>query len=136
MLAVPKKGRLHNRIMEIIKGAGLHHVRVARLDVAKCTTQPVTLVFLPAADIAKYVGDGNVDMGITGEDIIAESLQADNLDVLMPLKMGKCKLCLQAAVGTITDPKELCGKRIVTSFPNLSAKYFSELDPTKETSIR
>ena len=35
---------------------------------------PVTLVFLPAADIAKYVGAGNVDMGITGEDIVAETL--------------------------------------------------------------
>ena len=29
--------------------------------------------FLPAADIAAYVGEGNVDMGITGEDIVAES---------------------------------------------------------------
>jgi len=55
MLAVPKKGRLHERIMQIVKGAGLHHVRVARLDVAKCTSQPVTIVFLPAADIAKCV---------------------------------------------------------------------------------
>jgi ATP phosphoribosyltransferase len=28
---------------------------------------PITLVFLPAADIAAYVGEGNVDMGITGQ---------------------------------------------------------------------
>jgi ATP phosphoribosyltransferase len=34
---------------------------------------PITLVFLPAADIAAYVGEGNVDMGITGQDIIAET---------------------------------------------------------------
>jgi hypothetical protein len=27
-----------------------------RVDVAKCTGLPVTLVFLPAADIAAYVG--------------------------------------------------------------------------------
>lgn len=33
----------------------------------------MTLVFLPAADIAKYVGEGNVDMGITGVDVVAES---------------------------------------------------------------
>ncbi len=33
---------------------------------------PITLIFLPAADIAQYVGDGNVDLGITGEDIVAE----------------------------------------------------------------
>ena len=73
LLAVPKKGRLYERVQGILKGSGLHHVRAARLDVAPCTKLPVTIVFLPAADIAKYVSDGNVDMGITGEDIIAES---------------------------------------------------------------
>jgi len=31
------------------------------------------MVFLPASDIAAYVGEGNVDLGITGQDIIAES---------------------------------------------------------------
>lgn len=73
LLAVPKKGRLYERVQGILKGSGLHHIRASRLDVAPCTRQPVTIVFLPAADIAKYVSDGNVDMGITGEDIIAES---------------------------------------------------------------
>ena len=43
------------------------------MDVAHCRDLPVSLVFLPAADIATYVGEGDVDMGITGEDIIAES---------------------------------------------------------------
>jgi hypothetical protein len=28
---------------------------------------PITILFLPAADIAQYVGEGNVDLGITGE---------------------------------------------------------------------
>ena len=44
-----------------------------RLDVALCKSEAVTLVFLPASDIASYVGDGDVDMGITGEDIIEET---------------------------------------------------------------
>ena len=34
----------------------------------------MTIVFLPASDIATFVGEGSVDMGITGEDIIAESV--------------------------------------------------------------
>jgi ATP phosphoribosyltransferase len=44
-----------------------------RLDVAQCTSLPITLVFLPAADIASYVGEGNVDAGITGLDVVQES---------------------------------------------------------------
>lgn len=43
--------------------------------------------------IPRYVSDGNVDMGITGLDIIAES--ASDVDVLMKLGMGRCKLCFQ-----------------------------------------
>jgi len=75
-------------------------------------------------------------MGITGEDIIAESEEAHNLEVLMPLHMGACRLCLQAPIGSVQDPRDLCGKNIVTSFPVLSAKYFAALDPSKETKIR
>ena len=73
LLAIPKKGRLCERVQRILKGSGLDYIRAERLDVAPCIRQPVTIVFLPAADIAKYVSEGNVDMGITGEDIIAES---------------------------------------------------------------
>lgn len=33
----------------------------------------MTLVFLPAADIATYVAEGDVDAGITGLDVVHES---------------------------------------------------------------
>ena len=48
------------------------HVQPNRLDVAKCDDMPITLVFLPAKDIATFVAEGNVKLGITGEDIVAE----------------------------------------------------------------
>jgi ATP phosphoribosyltransferase len=65
-------------------------------------------------------------MGITGQDIIAES----NSEVrsLMSLGIGKCRLCLQAPIGQYASPKDLAGKRIVTSFPNLARKYFDKLE--------
>jgi ATP phosphoribosyltransferase len=47
----------------------------------------------------------------------------------MDLGFGKCRLCVQApVVANITDVKQLAGKRIVTSFPNLTKKYFDGLD--------
>jgi len=104
----------------------LQHIRPNRLDVAKCKHLPVSIVFLPAADIARYVGEGDVDMGITGLDIIAES-QSD-VEVLMKLDMGRCKLAVQAPAGRYTDATDLVGKRIVTSFPNLARAYFDKLD--------
>merc|ERR1712195_90048 len=117
LFAVPKKGRLFEKVEKMLEGCGLDYNRPSRVDIAHCKTLPVTLVFLPAADIAAYVGEGNVDMGITGEDIVAESEM--DVDVIMKLGFGKCKLALQAPVcENITDPKVMIGKRIVTSFPN------------------
>lgn len=102
LLAIPKKGRLYERCMKLLEGAGLDHHRPNRLDVAHCTGLPVTIVFLPASDIASCklidekkrprrlpafhaliciyltdVGEGNVDVGITGIDVVEES----NVDV-------------------------------------------------------
>lgn len=109
-------------------------MREPRLDVAECKRLPVTMVFLPACDIATYVAEGNVDLGITGEDIIAES----NVDVkvLCRLGIGKCRLCVQAPIGTVKDVRELAGKRIVTSFPHLAQKFFDDMGSREETKIK
>jgi ATP phosphoribosyltransferase len=125
--AIPKKGRLYEKVSELLRGAGISFRREDRLDVAECTDFPLTLVFLPAADIAKYVGQGNVDLGITGLDVVEES----NVEVekVMDLGFGACKLCVQApSASQITDVQMLAGKRIVTSFPHLTKKFFDLLD--------
>ena len=125
--AIPKKGRLYEKVTELLMGAGINFRREARLDVAECTDFPLTLVFLPAADIAKYVGQGNVDLGITGMDVVQESNVV--VEKVMDLGFGACKLCVQAPVTSqITDVQTLAGKRIVTSFPHLTKKFFDVLD--------
>ena len=43
------------------------------LDIALCKDLNMTMVFLPASDISKYVGEGNVDIGVTGVDIVEEN---------------------------------------------------------------
>ena len=134
LFGVPKKGRLHEKIVGMLKGAGLEYKREARLDIAHCRDLPVSLVFLPAADIATYVGEGDVDMGITGEDIIAES-EVDVIE-LMRLGMGKCRLSVQAPSGTTQDPRQLAGKRVVTSFPVLTKKYFASLENGEATKVK
>lgn len=133
--AVPKKGRLHEKVMAMLKGAGLDFHREARLDVALCVGLPITIVFLPAADIAKFVGEGNVDLGITGLDVVQESMVT--VDKLMDLGFGKCKLCVQApVVDKITDVETLAGGRIVTSFPDLTKQFFKPLDEKKGVTTR
>jgi ATP phosphoribosyltransferase len=125
--AIPKKGRLFEKVCQMLKGAGIEFRREPRLDVALCIDLPITLVFLPAADIAKYVGEGNVDLGITGMDVVQESMV--DVSHVMDLGFGKCKLCVQAPMSSkIKNVEELAGKRIVTSFPDLSKKFFEPMD--------
>ena len=127
LFAVPKKGRLYERILKILDGCGLSYHRKNRLDVALCTNMPIKLVFLPAKDIAQYVGQGNVDMGITGQDIVAEA--GVTVEEVCHLGMGKCKLAVQAPVADhVTDPATLAKPcRVSTSFPNLTRQYFERL---------
>lgn len=133
--AIPKKGRLYDKVTDMLSGAGIQFRREPRLDVALCVDLPITLVFLPASDIAKYVGEGNVDMGITGLDVVEES--DVKVEHVMDLGFGKCKLCVQAPVDrNIKDAELLAGKRIVTSFPHLTKKFFDPLDAKNGTTTK
>ena len=127
LFAVPKKGRLYERVLELLKGCGISFRRKARLDIANSTNMPISLIFLNAHDVAVFVGEGAVDLGITGEDIIAES--QSNVDVCLKLNIGQCKLCLQAPKDLChQDPQAFSGARVVTSFPHLTKEYFDKLD--------
>uniref|UniRef100_M4BYB3 ATP phosphoribosyltransferase n=1 Tax=Hyaloperonospora arabidopsidis (strain Emoy2) TaxID=559515 RepID=M4BYB3_HYAAE len=133
LFAVPKKGRLHDKILKLLQGAGLDYHRPNRVDIALCSSLPVTLVFLPAADIAAYVGQGNLDLGITGQDIIAES--QTEVDELLRLGFGRCSLGVQAPVkDAVKSPDQLAGKRIVTSFPEVTREYFKQFE-TETTGV-
>lgn len=125
--AIPKKGRLHDKCVDMLKGAGIEFRREPRLDIALCVGLPITLVFLPAADIAKFVGKGDVDIGITGFDVVMESQV--HVDKVIDLGFGKCKLCVQAPiVDKIESVESLAGKRIATSFVNVTADFFKAYD--------
>ncbi|KAL7550966.1 hypothetical protein ACHAWF_014171 [Thalassiosira exigua] len=137
LFAVPKKGRLFEKVSDMLRGAGVDYHREPRLDIALCKDLDMTMVFLPAADISKYVGEGDVDIGVTGIDIVEEN--GLEVERVMDLGFGKCRLCVQAPVtSNITDVKSLAGKRIVTSFPSLTKKFFDPLDKEMgvTTSIR
>eukprot|EP00931_Biecheleriopsis_adriatica_P059212 TRINITY_DN35398_c0_g1_i1.p1 TRINITY_DN35398_c0_g1~~TRINITY_DN35398_c0_g1_i1.p1 ORF type:complete len:363 (-),score=49.27 TRINITY_DN35398_c0_g1_i1:94-1128(-) len=143
LFGVPKKGRLKDDVMAILKAIGLDAKRPDRLDVAVCKEHPIKLVFLPSADIAKYVLDGHVDLGITGSDIYEETVVGSSnatvarklLKPLMQLGVAKCRLCLLAPSGSATqDPKDFVGKRIATTFPESARHYFDGLE--RETGCR
>lgn len=121
------EGRLYEKAVSILKGSDIHFHRSQRLDIALSTNMPIALIFLPAADIPMFVGEGKCDLGITGVDQVRES----QVDVLLPLDLqfGSCKLQVQVpAHGEFKTPEQLIGKTIVSSFVHLTQRYFAELE--------
>ncbi|KAJ3920829.1 hypothetical protein F5877DRAFT_37219, partial [Lentinula edodes] len=137
LFAIPKKGRLYEKCLSILAGeslslcpcADIQFRRHARLDVCLVLNHPIALVFLPASDIPSFVGKGNVDLGITGHDVIVESQMHEHVTEELRLEFGKCALQVQVPeAGSITTVEDLAGKRVVTSFEVLSGDYFGKLD--------
>ncbi|KZW02549.1 HisG-domain-containing protein [Exidia glandulosa HHB12029] len=132
LFAIPKKGRLAEKCLEILAGADIQFSRSHRLDVCLATNHNIALVFLPAADIPSFVGKGEVDLGITGQDVILEAQMSKLVTESLPLGFGRCKLQVQVPEkGPIKTLDDLAGKRIVTSFEVVAAEYFAALDNRK-----
>ncbi len=123
-IGVPSKGRLSELAGELLKQAGLSFRRQDRSLFARVSEMPVDITFLRTDDIPVLCAEGAIDMGITGSDLIAEA----GVDVItrLDLGVGKCKLSL--CVPEDSDVKtaaDLHGKRIATSFPNVTRKYLA-----------
>jgi len=137
LFAIPKKGRLYDKCLELLIGADIQFTRSQRLDIALVRNHPIALVFLPAADIPRFVGEGNVDLGITGQDMIAESEVGHLVREELQLGFGRCSLQIQVPEkGEIQTVEQLAGKRVVTSFEVLAGKYFKELDERQGVKTR
>lgn len=135
LFAVPKKGRLHQVCLDLLHGSDIQFHRHSRLDIALVKNLPLALVFLPAADIPTFVGEGRVDLGITGRDQVAEHecvvppTATTGVEEVLDLDFGKCSLQVQVpAKGDLTKPEDLIGKNVVTSFTNLAEQYFRRLE--------
>ncbi len=136
-LAIPNKGRLSERSIEILKQAGLEIENGdERRLYANVKRQDLAVMFLRAQDIVKFVHKGAVDVGITGYDLVLES----GLDVVVPyrLNFGRCRLSVAVPDSmNVKRPEDLPDDLVVaTSFPNLTKQYFEKLGKRVEiTSI-
>jgi ATP phosphoribosyltransferase len=135
LFAVPKKGRLQAACLDLLSGSDIQFRRETRLDIALVKNLPIALIFLPAADIPTFVGEGRVDLGITGRDQVKEhdahlaAGDESGVEEIMDLGFGRCSLQVQVPEkGSIKDPKQLVGMNIVTSFTGLAEQYFAQLE--------
>ncbi|MDB4863897.1 ATP phosphoribosyltransferase [Pirellulaceae bacterium] len=124
-IGLPSKGRLSELASELLKEAGIKFRRQNRSLFAKVSDLPIEIIFLRTDDIPVLCGEGAIDMGITGSDLVAES-QAD-IETRLSLGVGKCRLavCVPDTM-EVNDPSELNGLRIATSFTNVTRTYLEQ----------
>jgi len=119
-VAVPNKGALSESAAEILAEAGYRR----RTDPKDLTVidaaNGVEFFFLRPKDIAIYVGSGDLDLGITGRDLAAES--GAPVRERLAMGFGSSSFRYAAPVGRSWTVDDLAGKRIATAYPNLVRK--------------
>lgn len=124
-IGIPSKGRLSELASELLAQAGLNFRRQDRSLFARVSQLPVDLTFLRTEDIPVLCAEGAIDLGITGSDLVEES-NAD-IEVRMSLGVGRCKLALCVPDSSPwQNAKDLAGKRLATSFPNITERYLAQ----------
>ena len=124
-IAIQKSGRLNEKSVELLKNCGLSFENYKSSLITTVSNFPLEILFLRDDDIPEYVQDGIADIGIAGENIIAET--GADVSFLQELGFGKCtlKLAVQnsSEIKTLND---LQGKAIATSYPVILKKFLDQ----------
>ena len=123
-VAVPNKGQLAEPARQMLQEAGYLRGAGVRDLVVHDPDNDVEFFFLRPRDIAIYVGEGTLDLGITGRDMLLDSgAQADEV---VPLGFAPSTFRLAAPIGTVTRYEDLNGTRIATSYSGLLGAWLAE----------
>ena len=142
-IAVPNKGSLSEPASQMLTEAGYRQRSDSRELVLIDADNDTEFFFLRPRDIAVYVGSGQLDVGITGEDLLLDS--GADAESIMPLGFAGSTFRFAGRPGTAESVKDLGGKRIATAYPGVVASYLREqgvdasiirLDGAVETAVR
>lgn len=126
-IAIPNKGRLSEKIYELLSDAGLNFPSKSERTLQVTTRdKKYSLIFVRTQDIPKFVEDEVADVGFTGLDIVTETQV--NVDKIMDLDFGQCDMVVavkeEDPYESVTDlPDEI---KVATSFPNIAKEYFNQ----------
>lgn len=121
-IGIPSKGRLNEPITALFKLAGYKFRADGRSLRIPCPGTDASVVLLRTDDIAPLVAARVLDIGVATQDIIAET--GAEVEELLKLDLGHCRIVLAVPEkGDIKGMKDLEGKTIATSFPNITRTF-------------
>ncbi len=125
-IAIPNKGRMSEKIYNLLTGAGLNFPSKDERTLQVSTKDKKhKIIFVRTADVPRFLEAGVADIGFTGFDIVTE-LGAD-VEKVMDLDFGCCDMVVAVKE---EDPYDCAADlpeviNVATSFPNI-AKDFLE----------
>ncbi|HEU0241678.1 MAG TPA: ATP phosphoribosyltransferase [Micromonosporaceae bacterium] len=125
-IAVPNKGTLSLPAATMLAEAGYRQRTDDRELVCRDEDNGVEFFYLRPRDITTYVASGDLDLGVTGRDLLVDSA-VDAIEVL-DLGFAPATFRFAARPGMLSSVEELAGRRIATSYPGVVVKHLADLD--------
>lgn len=124
-LALQKKGRLAEKSLKLLEACGLEIENYSNKLMVSIKNYNLDLLFLRDDDIPEYVQDGVADIGIVGENVVAEKMA--DVEIVKRLGFSRCKLMLAVPQEEdLQEVSEIQGKSIATSYPNILNSYLEK----------
>lgn len=142
-IAIPNKGSLSQSASDMLRESGYRQREDSKQLTLSDPENGVEFFYLRPRDIALYVGEGTLDVGITGRDLLLDS--GAKAEEALDLGFGRSTFRFAGPVGAFADVADLAGTRIATSYVGVVEDYLAargiaatvvRLDGAVETSIQ
>ncbi|MEU0946024.1 ATP phosphoribosyltransferase [Streptomyces canus] len=141
-IAVPNKGSLSGPAADMLHEAGYQQRRESKELRIVDPVNDVEFFYLRPRDIAIYVSSGQLDIGITGRDLLVDS--GADAEEILPLGFARSTFRFASKPGTASGVEDLKGKTVATSYEGIVAGHLADngidaavvhLDGAVETAI-
>lgn len=124
-IAVQSKGRLFDETLNLLTEADIKISASKRTLLIQASNFPLEVLYLRDDDIPQSVEGGVADIGIVGENEVAE--RGADVEIISRLGFSKCRLSLAVPKeAEYTDLKWFNKRRIATSYPNILRNFLSQ----------
>lgn len=124
-IAIQKSGRLSEKSIELLEECGIKFPNGGGKLITEAANFPIKILFLRDDDIPQYVEQQVADIGIIGENVLAESRK--KIALVEKLGFSSCRLSLAVPKETEYNGLDFFrNKRIATSYPNILSEYFQK----------
>jgi ATP phosphoribosyltransferase len=123
-IAVPNKGSLAQAATDMLRESGYRQRQDSKELTLVDADNGAEFFYLRPRDIALYVGEGTLDVGITGRDLLLDS--GAKAEEVMGLGFGRSTFRFAGPTGRYAELAQLQGTRIATSYVGLVRQYLTE----------